>query len=213
MQRGILPLFAVLFGAGGFLGSVQLPADTSTQPSLNALGKAGEWSDVVDGLRGRLVIEGPSHLEAEDDFGIYLEIQNVSNPAKSKNVSFSVDYSIGWQLSDETGKPAEMLPLTILAPIDAPVWITIPGNSTKRWFVSGGLYATQDGEQRLGMRYLLWKISSAKSTRYYLGARFHNGVMEHLISPKPPIDPGPRANLWKGELVLPRVSVPRNRHD
>ena len=210
MQPGTLRPLTFLFGVGCLLVSIQLMADTRTdpdipnQPSQNAPQNVGKWSSVVDGLRGRIIIESAHDSEAMEEIRIYIEIQNVSSSKGWINVLFSPESCFDWQLTDRAGQPAERIGVTLLAPFQLPAWITLPANSTMRFLVSGG-YSIAGGGLAFGLEEgWLWRISPVISTHYYLKMSFVNAT--------PLRDSGapPNRNMWKGELVLPEVVVPRN---
>src|SRR5665213_2050680 len=151
MRRRAFLLLMLLVQAGGLLTGGRLLADVSDQPSgltparEDAPEALGKWSSVVAGLRGRLVLQGPGATNPKDDFTVYFELQNVSKAGASKDVFFSLE-SIVWKLTDVAGRPAEEVPLTILAPFDLGAWTTLPAGSTKRWMASGGRYSGSDDE-------------------------------------------------------------------
>jgi len=184
-------------------------ADAPTPPSKGVSQNVGEWSNAVDGLRGRLCVQVLGETNAKQDFQVYLDLQNISKTGASRDVFFSVD-GVVWTLTDEAGRSAEEVPVSLIAPFDIGAWMTLPAGSTKRWWVSGGSY---NGGSGLDMRYRSWIISPDKTKRYFVSALFSDADPKVLnyIHPTPPSALVARNNIWRGKIVLPKVAVPRDR--
>ena len=108
--------------------------------AATALGAAespqAQWSEIVDGLRGRLVIEYGPDLEGAEIALVYLELQNVSDSAGIKDLWFDETHQFKWQLQDEKGKqvPRTYPPASIFT--DLGHWMILPFDSTLRFRVS-----------------------------------------------------------------------------
>jgi hypothetical protein len=222
MRRGLLNSLGLSLLFGAVLSPCELGAEAASQIGTDdAPLSVGAWSDVSDGLRGRLVIESAREVVAlwqkrmdaykkaggrtlpdpysADEVLVYIDIEEAPSDQGPMDICYSRDY-IPWRLSDADGTGAAEIPMTIMAPFDLPGWITVPWRSTLHLFVGEGNYRSWQGDFRFGIRYHAWEVSPAKSVRYYLSATLDN--LEPAI-------PGTERKIhWKGKLVLPPVELP-----
>jgi hypothetical protein len=157
------------------------------------------WSEMVDGIRGRLVIDhGPDFGGAEMTV-VYLEIQNVSDSADAKNVCFDEDHQFKWQLVDERGelvRDEHGIAASIMVP--GPYWIVLPYDSTLRFRVSvSGYGISPEGGVALQLPGAFWQVQRKREGAYFLSATFASVMAKEE-----------RRHAWKGVLVLPKVQLP-----
>jgi hypothetical protein len=158
-----------------------------------------EWSDPVDGLRGRLVIEYGPDFEGAEIALVYLELQNVSDSAGIKDLWFDETHQFKWQLQDEKGNPVPRTypPMSVFS--DLGHWMGLPFDSTLRFRVSvSGYGIIPNGGIALQLPSgFFWQVPRKKEGSYYLSATFSSVPAKEE-----------RKRSWKGTLVLPKVMLP-----
>jgi hypothetical protein len=197
---GLLRLSATIAGLIASLTSCAA-ADPS-DPNVATLELSGQWSDVVDHLRGRLVAEPFLDPQGRSSVRIYLELQNLSfQPATGLRLTINKWGDLNWTLVDGHGNA---LPVYDGPPpyfLDFPTFsyaIILPPDSRLRFFVASGTYDTV-APSSVRVFYVIgpgrpWLLAHDRSAKYSLGAVFK--VNESS------------AGLWSGQLTLPRFALP-----
>ena len=161
---------------------------------------AGDWSDEVDGLRGRLIIaQGQAFADGKlRETVAYLELRNAPEAAgNSKTVYF--DPGLTCEMRDPQGdivpqrgrggsggaggRPGAEL-------------VTLPFDSTLRLRLSPYGYGSADG-MRIDISRYEWNIKSSDTGQYTLTATFTSEPLAEPIGP----------NVWHGTLKLPAVKI------
>jgi hypothetical protein len=160
---------------------------------------AGEWSDAVGGLRGRLLFTDGGEVVAGTRIGVvYLELQNLSDISNPLEI---YDGALSCQLLDGAGRQVEQSHAAgnVMSPL--PFWMMLPFDSTLRFRVSvTGYSAPTNGGLSIGLPSGHWLIPPMSRNSYFLSAFF---------SVTPPKD-GDHLHPWKGALKLPKVQIPTN---
>ena len=195
--------FAILLGAGCVLASFRAGASDISPPATGVPNLAGSWSQVVDGIRGRLVIEYPGNKSVR----VYLELEAVRLDPRvyartSKGTWYAEMDSLKLELTDSRGNAVPRDPRVVLSYLSMPFWIAIPPESTLRFFLGqGGCSNAVDAGLDFGLLSNCWRIARGGSETYYLSATFKGQ--------NPPKDGSPHVNssIWIGELAMPKVAL------
>jgi hypothetical protein len=195
-------------------------ADAAEAPQ----GRTGPWSEIVDGIRGRLVITDgdvlgkPKAVRTDGDrtFCVYAELQNAG--PQNRLVPLYRPYcfqngEFAFELLDPAG---EVVPRANgFVGYDAfpnTVWLQLPPDSTIRFPVTtGGFEAVHDGG-RLSVGLEMdrrWILSSGATERFRLLCRFSPAKGGDFA--KAPPAPGEAFEVWNGSLELPGVALPERR--
>lgn len=162
---------------------------------------AGDWSEPVGGLRGRLLVyQGRALGDGKTrETLVYVELQNVAESGE-RNVYFDPD-GLKCELLDDAGKaaarPAEGGGGSGGRP--GKTWVRLPHDSTLRLRTSPYGYGSPDD---VGL--LLpsgtdtWVIKAADTADYFLAGTFTSRPKD-----------GAGINVWAGELKLPKAKVVR----
>jgi hypothetical protein len=162
--------------------------------------KDEEWSQPVEGIRGRLVLTRGDTFNGTLQIQVYLELQNVSdiaNPVRILN-----GHSFTFDLTDSNGKnqPPFCGPVDILMPNDT-VGLVLPYKSTLRFLVSvSGVGIPKDKAAQISVPYesghTCWIIEGGKTSLYFLSGTF-----------KATAEQGGH-QIGKIVIALPKVQVP-----
>ena len=159
-----------------------------------------EWSQPVEGIRGRLVLTRGDTFNGTLQIKVLLELQNVSDIANSMHILNGYAYT--FNLTDSDGKNQSPFcgPVDILMPNDT-VGLVLPHESTLRFLVSiSGIGIPKDKVAQLSVPYesghICWVIEGGKTSPYFLSGTF-NASAERS---------GHRVE--KIVIVLPKVQVP-----
>lgn len=121
--------FALSFlPAIGFTAPVNKPA---------YLPKAGAWSQVVDGLQGRLLVKSGGKINGTNIPDIYLELRNVANLMNPVDVYYGNGEGLRMEVTDSRNK--KIAPDTSYyfdAVMTPPYGIVLPHDSSLRFLVS-----------------------------------------------------------------------------
>lgn len=171
---------------------------------------AGEWSAVVDQMRGRLIAVTGRDTHGATEVKIYLELQNLdAQPDFGKKFSFNRDLSVVWKLSDFRGKPVPdwtgSVPWLFLDYASMSSWISVPGDSTLRFPIgSAGFHVFQpSGASVLSLSLMNtppWQLAADDREQYYISATFKGLVKGE----------SPSQFIWSSTLSLPPVRLPDN---
>ncbi len=163
--------------------------------------EAGRWSEPVNGLRGRLLIEPRPKVNDSTIIGVALELMNVSD---HPIMILNSPELINTELFNGAGKPIEPrrdLPMDGLVPF--PEWKSIPSGQSIKFAIeshSAGvplgvifidLYAHGDVDR-------VWTPDPAvQGSEYYLRGTFQQGKD---LKDSPPAS-------WNGTINLPFVKI------
>ena len=181
------------------LGIISIVVAGSIDAAPRPVLPEGEWSAVVDGIRGRLITT-PRTEDGRPQVQIDLELENVSDLKNPIEIPWTdVRNHLELSLEDENGiaaggdiKPAgnHMTPL--------PYWLKLPSETLIRFTISSGAYEYfPDG--RVWLRPLpfhAWLMTENRGRRLYLRGKLVPG--KSTESGHTP---------WKGPLALPRVAL------
>ena len=137
---------------------------------------AGEWSDAVGGLRGRLLFAEGEKVSGTRIGVVYLELQNLSDVSNPLDI---YDGALSGQFVDSSGRQVEQShgPANVMSPL--PFWMVLPHDSTLRFRVSVTGYGTpKDGGLSIGLPSGHWLIPPVSGTTYLLSASF-------TVTPRP----------------------------
>jgi hypothetical protein len=158
---------------------------------------AGEWSESVNGLRGRLLFGEDAPLNGTRVGAVYLELQNISAAGNDIQVFYDTRYSLHFELREPSDKARKdngfrgfVLP---------PRWLSLPKDSSLRFRVNLDGYGNpKDAGLHLGLPGEGWIIPSSETNDFFLPATF-------TVNPPKERD---RAIIWEGILKLPSVKIP-----
>lgn len=123
---------------------------------------AGEWSDAVGGLRGRLLFAEGEKVSGTRIGVVYLELQNLSDVSNPLDI---YDGALSGQFVDSSGRQVEQShgPANVMSPL--PFWMVLPHDSTLRFRVSVTGYGTpKDGGLSIGLPSGHWLIPPVSGT-------------------------------------------------
>ncbi len=162
----------------------------------------GDWSETVNGLRGRLVISGEGRwIGNVRETVVYLELQNALNINGPMEIFYNTVNPLESEVLDSSGKPPPPTPPCALSiQMPSPYWIVIPYDSTLRFRVStsGYTFASKQGGVSVGLGGI-WLIPAESRDDYFLSATFAVSPpqgTQHLLA-------------WKGVLRLAKTKIPR----
>ena len=181
-----------------FLMCAAILMAASSRSSYAAIPETGAWSDVVNGVQGRLIISEDQPFSYTKIVAVYLELQNVSNVGNAIEIYFDPTHTFQCQLLDPDDKPVATagLPASIMIP--HPFWLILPYDSSLRFRISVSGYGVPRNEKALiPLECGDWVIKSGDAIDYKLEVTFV------VNPPKVEID----RRVWKGTLKLPRVKV------
>jgi hypothetical protein len=195
-------LIVILLGTGQHARSADPPAtgesDTVTRQAVDDIVTAGDWSDEVDGLRGRLVIahgrpldDGKSHETVA-----YVELRYRPDAVgNARKVYFNPN--VNRELQDAKG---QLVPLTTRGRgfgggIPVAEWVSLPYDSTMRLRLSP--FAHNERGVCIDVNLDEWDIKPTDTSDYFVSGTFTSN---------PPEDPG-HADVWRGSLKLRSMRV------
>jgi hypothetical protein len=189
MQQKLILIFALTLSAG--------LSGCSTNPPKPMT--AGDWSETVQGLRGRLLVtEEAAKFNGTRMELVYLELRNVGGVANPMAIYYDPDDAFQYDLLDDSKHPIPQGPIEgdVMSPF--PFWIMLPYDSTLRFRVSvDGYGIPKDAGLLIGLMPGAWDISPTSHGDHFLSASF---------SVNPPAASDLRA--WRGVLKLPSVKIP-----
>ncbi len=167
-------------------------------PSCVQADTTTDWSQTVNGLRGRLVIPSDQKRGGDPFVHVYLELQNTLQVLGDRKVRYTVD-GLSLKITDESGKalPENDGPYDGFSAISEP--LVMPFDSTLRFLINGhGLGVPPGTHQILDFVSHCWIIPFSDGHSYFLSGT--------LTLPRNPAD-HPTMD-WHGVLELPRVPIP-----
>ena len=173
-----------------------------TALSINAAtsdSETGDWSEVVDGIQGRLIISEDQPFNGTQILAVYLELRHVSNNGSPIEIYFDPIHTFQCQLLGAHDKPVATagLPASIL--VSRPFWLVLPYDSSLRFRISESGYGVPRNERALiSLGCGDWVLQSGDVREYKLEVTF-------VVNP-PKVDIDRR--VWKGVMKLPRVKIP-----
>jgi len=176
------------------LAQMSLPADEKTPVAI------GDWSEPVDGLRGRLLVfQGPVRDEGTSrETLVYVELQNVAASGE-RDVYFEPS-GLKCELRDVAGKgpPRPKMGSSGSGGRPGKKWVRLPHDSSLRLRVSPYGYGSPDEKAFvITIGFDTWQIKATDAAEYSLAGTF---------KVNPPEVKG-REKSWAGELKLPAAKV------
>ncbi len=161
----------------------------------------GEWSEVVDGLRGRLILARgePRGATKTRDTKVYVELENsgITNSGQ-RNVYFDPD-ALECELRDADGKAVRQTPGAGNGGRPGKVWVTMPFDSALRLRANPFGFGSADADGLLvPLNNAAWFIKAGDTGEYALTG---------TLTVEPPAGHG-KADVWKGALKLPGIKLP-----
>jgi len=165
----------------------------------------GDWSEVVNGLRGRLLVYDDQGSSAANHARVYLELQHVFQGAWA--IPLEIYYDIGvrddlhLEVRDRLDKPIPLAPIAIRGFVPNPCWVTLPCDSIVR--LRADLYTLGPQSKPDGLEILAphggWIIQPNATNDIFLCGSF-----------TPPKDHPSCLNyhVWQGTLNFPKVKIP-----
>jgi hypothetical protein len=179
-----------------FAGKIEeLRPDGTTDAPL----AAGDWSEPVEGLRGRLIL-GRGRLLGDGttrESVVYLELR-YAPAAVGDPVNVYFDPSLRWEMRDTLDKPVPSQG-TAGSGQPGPHWVTLPYDSTIRLRVSPYGFGRPNG-LLVPVVGASWFVAANDPGHYSLSGEF---------TARPPDGHG-RERVWRGTLKLPALRLPPN---
>ncbi len=212
-QAGIVALAATLMCLPG-----------RAQSGTGAPEETAGWSEIVEGLRGRLVITDgdilgkPKAVRTDGDrtFCVYVELQNLGPQNRMVPLYRPYCFQNGeftFELMDPAGnvvpRAKEFVGYDVFPNA---IWLQLPPDSTMRFPVTTGGFGEALHDGRLGVGLEMdrhWNLSSEPTQRFRLRCRF--SPAEGASFTKAPPAPAEAFEVWKGSLDLPGVALPERR--
>jgi hypothetical protein len=156
----------------------------------------GSWSEIVNGVQGRLSISKGERLNGSQLTNVYLELRNVSSAVE---IYYEYDRSIlSCEVIDAKGSSVRQAAdvLSILYP--APSWLVLPFDSSLRFQASvSGYGIPKDSRAVIQMPCGFWALEHGDGD-YFL----------QVIISAWPRDEDRGHQAWHGTLSLPRAPIP-----
>jgi hypothetical protein len=162
---------------------------------------AGDWSETVHGLRGRLLVTEEAEKFNGTHIGlVYLELRNVGSVAGPMKIYYDPDDTFQYLLDESKHpEPFGLEPGDVMSPF--PFWLGLPYDSTLRFRVSvDGWGIPKDAGLFVGLMPGVYDIPPTLHGNHFLSASF---------SVNPPA--GSDVHAWRGVLKLPAVKIPVSR--
>jgi hypothetical protein len=189
-----LTLCLALVLSGGLFGC----ATTAPKPKPMTV---GDWSEAVNGLRGRLIFTEDAKFNGTRMGVVYLELQNVGDVLNPLDIYYDIDRTLLCNLLDASNQPVAQVGVVADIFFPLPFWIMLPNDSTLRFRVSvNGYGIPKDGGLSIGVMSGNWTIPPASHADYFLSASF-------TVNPSTDKD---HIHAWHGILKLPKVKIPVN---
>jgi hypothetical protein len=157
--------------------------------------ETGEWSKLVNGVKGRLIAAYDHDFNGTKLIAIYLELKNGS---RGWDIYYDVDRSIESRVIDADDNVVEKYdaPASIIPSL--PPWLVLPFDSTFRFRISvSGYGVPKNAGTNVQMMDGNWLVKTGNGKKYFLKARF-------ISKPKPDVP----HHAWEGEMELPKVLIP-----
>jgi hypothetical protein len=171
---------------GFFMVSTAFIPPTNAEPE--------SWSEMVDGVQGRLLISKAERLNGSQLTDVYLELRSVSGAVE---IYYEFDRSVlSCKVVDAKGNSIQQAPAPASILYPESVWLILPFDSALRFRASvSGYGIPKDVRAAIQMPCGFWALGDGD---YFLQA---------TVSAQPrDEDRGHRA--WHGTLSLPRVAIP-----
>ena len=187
-------------------------AESSKSPaSPSSSETAGEWSEIVDHMRGRLVADTGMDVSGATEVGIFIELENLELGSFSRRiVIFARDRSLQWAMTDAHGKAMPGWGRDVPWTIDyfyVNESVSVPAGGRRRFLICSGNYHTlHEGVFGTGAPALvffqgpgvpLWHLVAGGDEAYLLRATFKG-----LEGGRTDFD-----LYWSGPLSLPPVAL------
>jgi hypothetical protein len=160
----------------------------------------GEWSQSVEGIRGRLIAREDKPYIGTRFIAIYIELENTANVADPIYIFFDPVRAIDNRVIDAAGNTVKQPPnvASIMSP--AAHWLAVPWDGRLLFHASVSGYGVyKNSGVAIPMMSGNWLIAPGDKRKYYLEAT--------LRSTPPDKDPAHRF-AWHGPLKLPRLLLP-----
>jgi hypothetical protein len=166
----------------------------------------GAWSEVVNGLRGRLIVTQEKEENGVQRPKVFLELQNIDDVLNPIQVNaFDPQTSFQCRILDSAGKSVASAPIGIREMILPALTLVIPFESSLRLNVNrhrpgGWFFAQVPSKERIEIVLGdgVWVIEKASRADYLLEGTFH------IEKSKPTT-----SRNWSGTLKIPGVKIPR----
>jgi hypothetical protein len=154
------------------------------------------WSEIVDGIQGRLLISKAERLNGSQLMDVYLELRSASS---SVEIYYEFDRSVlSCKVVDAKGNPVGQAPSVASILYPGPVWLVLPFDSSLRFRASvSGYGIPKDARAVIQMPCGIWALELGNGD-YFLQAA--------MIARPRDEDRGHQA--WHGTLSLPRAAIP-----
>ncbi|HSY42533.1 MAG TPA: hypothetical protein VK811_01395 [Candidatus Acidoferrum sp.] len=160
---------------------------------------AGDWSEIVHGLRGRLMVtEETAKFNGTRMGVVYLELQNLEDVLNPMEIYYDTAGTFQYDLMEESKHPIPqgLAEGSVMSPL--PFWIILPNDSILRFRVSvNGYGIPKDAGLFVGLMPGVYDIPPTPHGDYFLSASF---------SVNPPA--GSDIHAWRGVLKLPAAKIP-----
>ncbi len=166
----------------------------------------GAWSEVVNGLRGRLIVTQEKEENGVQRPKVFLELQNIDDVLNPIQVdAFDPQTSFQCRVLDSAEKLIASAPIDIREAVMPSFPLTIPFESSLRLDVNrhamgGWRFAQVPSKERIEIVLGdgVWVIEKASRADYFLEGTFH------IEKSKPTT-----SRNWSGTLKIPGVKIPR----
>jgi hypothetical protein len=154
------------------------------------------WSEIVDGVQGRLLISKAERLNGSQLMDVTLELRNVSSAVE---VYYEFDRSVlSCKVVDAKGNTARQAPSVASILYPDPLWLVLPFDSSLRFRASvSGYGIPKDARAVIQMPCGIWALEPGDGD-YFLQA---------TMSARPQ-DEDRGHHAWHGTLSLPRAAMP-----
>ena len=158
--------------------------------------REGSWSESVNGLRGRLIVEQKPKINDSVIIGVSLELQNDSNEliailADPERIESELFNGAGKPVLSRTDSPRS-------GPVPYPEWKAIPSGKSIKFSIESYTVGVPKGVTFIAFHDKVWTInSSGKDLEYFL-----RGIFNHTKDDKDNL-----SERWSGTLNLPFVKI------
>lgn len=157
------------------------------------------WSEIVDGIQGRLLTSKGQRVSGSQLIDVYLELKNVSDVLTPVEIYYDTLHSVSsCQVVDTNGKMVQQTSTVVDIMQPDPFWLVLPRDSSLRFKVSvSGYGISKDAHVVIQMPCGYWALDPLDADRF----------LQVIIGVRPPNDDR-RRRPWRGTLSLPKATIP-----
>lgn len=156
-----------------------------------------QWSNLVSGIRGRLVFKKGEIVNGTQLIKVFMELQNDSDVLNPVEMLFDPTKTIQAELFNSAGKPVSKASSSMDIMTPPPFYLLLPHDSMLRFDITvSGYGITKDQSAFIPLYSGAWSIENDDISNYYLSVTY-----------TVPMDFRTTRRLWTGMLEIPKTRI------